>query len=194
MEQENHRGKKPSECDNLRRLTARQESAIELLISGKSNAVIARTLGIHRSTLGRWRDFHPAFQAELCRRRAELFGFANAWINSLIPRALDVLESSLDGPDKFQAAVVLLKFSGLQKFPPPIETGDAEEILEKLIRQRVVANAAERERRMSPDARALAELMVGAKGPDLEEERLCLEVATHEVESEIRRKLAEEQR
>ena len=72
-------------CDDLLQLAPRQEAAIELLLSGKCDAATAEALGIHRTTIARWRAAHPAFQAELARRRAELFGAAAERLRGLIP-------------------------------------------------------------------------------------------------------------
>ena len=44
----------PTECDDLLRVTVRQETAVELILSGQSDTATAATLGIHRfpSVLG----------------------------------------------------------------------------------------------------------------------------------------------
>ena len=61
---------RPTECDDLLRVTPRQETAIDLLISGQSDSAIAKAMGIYRTTISRWRAYHPGVQAELARRRS----------------------------------------------------------------------------------------------------------------------------
>ena len=50
-------------------LTRNQLSALALLLDGHSDASAARVLGLHRSTLTRWRLHTPAFAEQLQVRR-----------------------------------------------------------------------------------------------------------------------------
>lgn len=179
----------PTECDDLLRLTPRQETAVELLLAGKSDAATAETLGIHRTTIARWRAAHPAFQAELARRRAELYGAAAERLRAMVPKALDVLQAGLDGDDRLPTAHAILKMAGLDKLTaPPSEPDDAETIVVRLIRQRMDENQGEREQRMSLDERLLAMNLPGSR-----EEQLALAHEAHtEVKAELRERLSDE--
>jgi len=57
-------------------LTLQQLSAIDYIVTGRSDAEVARLLTLHRVTLTRWRLYNHVFQAELNRRRQEIWGAA----------------------------------------------------------------------------------------------------------------------
>ena len=50
-------------------LSAEQSIAIHLLLAGHTDQKVADTVKVHRTTLTRWRLYHPLFQAELNRQR-----------------------------------------------------------------------------------------------------------------------------
>ena len=78
-------------------LTARQSRAVELLASGLGFEEVAAKLGVHRGTVFRWRQLHPAFQRELRRRtRIELSTLASR-ARGLLMRATQRAELALDG-------------------------------------------------------------------------------------------------
>ena len=179
----------PTECDDLLRLTPRQETAVELLLAGKSDAATAETLGIHRTTIARWRAAHPAFQAELARRRAELYGAATERLRSLVPKALDVLQAGLDGDDRLPTAHAVLKMAGFDKLAaPPSVPDDAETIVVGLLQQRIAEKQAERAKWMSVDER-----MQAIRKPDRQEKHLAqAHKALAEVKAELRERLSGE--
>ena len=177
-----------TECDDLLHLTPRQETAVELLLSGKSDASTADALGIHRTTVARWRAAHPAFQAGLARRRAELFGAAAERLRGLIPKSLDVMEAALDGDHKLSAAQAVLRMAGLNKLDPPLaEPDDAETIIVRRIRQRMAERDAESERLMSLDERLRAMNQPRTQADEL---RLASD-ALADVKAELRKQLSE---
>ena len=177
-----------TECDDLLHLTPRQETAIELLLSGKCDAATADAVGIHRTTVARWRAAHPAFQAELARRRAELFGAAAERLRGLIPKSLDVIEAALDGDHKLSAAQAVLRMAGLDKLASPLaEPGDAETIIVNRTRQRMAELDAESARRMSLNERLRA---MNQSRTQADELRLAGE-ALADVKAELREQLAE---
>lgn len=179
----------PTECDDLLRLTPRQETAVELLLVGKSDAATAKALGIHRTTIARWRAAHPAFQAELARRRAERFRAATERLRALVPKALDVLEDELDGDDRLPTAHAVLKMAGLDKLAvPPIETEDADTIIVGLIRRRMDEKQAERAQRMSLDEKLRVMHTPGSQ----EAELALAHESLAEVKAELRERLSDE--
>ena len=76
-------------------LTLPQQNAVDQLAAGKNDTETAEVLGLHRVTVTRWRLYDPAFQAELNRRRAELWGSAIDRFRSLVPKALAALDKAL---------------------------------------------------------------------------------------------------
>jgi hypothetical protein len=180
---------KPTECDDLLQVTERQSSAIDLLLSGQSDSAVANTLGLHRTSIARWRAHHPGFKAELTRRRAESFGSEVERLRSLVGKAIDVLENSLnDGKHSLTAAQAILKLSGMaQLAPPQIAPDDAETILAKLVDVQMADDTAVRQLSMPPE-----EIMMETLMPDPEEREEHLAKAKRQVREELRQKLMEE--
>lgn len=89
-------------------LKIEQENAIDLLILGKTDAEVGQTVGVRREQIWRWRNEHPYFQAELNRRRADLWRGAQERLRHLVGQAVDVIETAVKGGD-LRAAVELLK-------------------------------------------------------------------------------------
>ena len=79
---------------DLRRLSIQQLNAIDLLVTGSSDAV-AEKVGVDRSTVTRWRLYHPAFVAELNTQREALWGVAKEKLSSLIPEAVDAVAEAM---------------------------------------------------------------------------------------------------
>jgi hypothetical protein len=132
-------------------LTVKQENAIDLLVTGKTDGQVAEAVGLHRVTVTKWRLYDPWFQAELNRRRLDLWGVAAERLRALLPKALDVIERELDGPLPYAVALNVLKLTGLDKAGPPTGTTDPER---DIIRPRVEARLNEKQAGMHPELRA----------------------------------------
>jgi len=93
-------------------LSIEQLNAIDLLVLGKTDRDVAEAVGVHRCTVTSWRldNFH--FQAELNRRRKEVWGAAVDRFRSLLLKALDIVEQALEQGDA-KAALEILKMAGL---------------------------------------------------------------------------------
>jgi hypothetical protein len=102
--------------ERITTLSIEQQNAIDLLITGISDREVAEKVGVVRQTVTKWRSFHPEFIAELGRRREEVWGFSADKIRSLLPRAIEVVEQTIDdpqNPDRLKLAVEILKQSGI---------------------------------------------------------------------------------
>ena len=85
---------------NLHKLSVQQLNAIDLIVTGYSDREVAEKVGVNRSTVTRWRNYHPAFIAELNIQREALWGSAKVRIRSLLPEAVDpVAEAIIDKGD-----------------------------------------------------------------------------------------------
>jgi hypothetical protein len=97
-------------------LTIEQQNAIDLLVQGETDAATAEVVRVNRSTVTKWRLYDPHFQAELNRKRTEVWGNSVDRLRGLLPRALDALEEELrGGKQRWRAAVEILRLSGLDR-------------------------------------------------------------------------------
>jgi len=88
-----------TKADKFRQLSIEQESAIEHLLQGKSDRLVAEAVGVSRQTVWSWRNDDPLFVAELNRQRSEMWMEARERLKSLANRALDAVELQLDSGD-----------------------------------------------------------------------------------------------
>lgn len=97
-------------------LTIKQLNALDLLIQGETDAATADAVGVNRVTVTKWRNYDAYFQAELNRRRLELWGASVDRLRSLLPRALDALDDELrGGQQRWRAAIEILRLTGLDR-------------------------------------------------------------------------------
>ena len=99
-----------------RGLTTKQQSAIDLLVLGKSDQETADSIGVHRVTVTKWRNYDPHFQAALNVRRRDVFSTSADRLRSLVPVAVEVLEAELKNPEnssRGQLALSVLKAIGM---------------------------------------------------------------------------------
>ena len=100
-------------------LSPQQETAVDLLASGKTLTDTARAIEVTRQTISEWSNHHPGFQAALHSRRQELWNGMTDTLRGLLPKALEVLARALDGDTPLPAAVHVLKACGLYGMLPP---------------------------------------------------------------------------
>lgn len=97
-------------------LSVEQENAIDLLLQGLTDKDAAERVGVSRQTVTTWRNGHALFQAELNRRRKDLWGGQTERLRGLVAQAVDVLAEDLAGADprlRQGAAIHILKTVGL---------------------------------------------------------------------------------
>jgi len=110
------------------------QEVIAGLLAGRSVSDVAETAGVNRNTITRWykeserfREMLEATEADLVSQiRAEMVSETADRLASLLPAAIDVLESVLDPEngakpsDRMAAAAHVMRFSGLgaRKEPP----------------------------------------------------------------------------
>jgi transposase-like protein len=104
-------------------LTDRQRIAVELVLAGRSDARVARTVGVHRVTVTRWRLAHPAFRSAVSAGRQSAHRAAEQARRVLYQKALDRLTRELDedGPHAVRAAMALVA-------TPPPDPGPVESV------------------------------------------------------------------
>jgi hypothetical protein len=94
-------------------LSNAQCRAIELALDGLRWSHIARSLGLSRKTLWRWKTQHTDFQLALADARADRYDFAIERCQNLASRAAFVLgkflDDSADDKNRMRAAQLLLQ-------------------------------------------------------------------------------------
>jgi hypothetical protein len=166
-----------------------QLSAIDLLVTGKTDKETAELLSLSRTCITKWRLYDPVFQAALNRRRAEVWASGIDRLRALIPQALKALAEALESrhpPAKFRAACAVL---GLVKLPAPVPSGltSADDIVTALVQARMAAKRAERDKYLSDTDRLMGSLRSPTKEQFEAEER----EARAEVLAELEAKLNE---
>lgn len=106
--------------------------------AGKSDTETAELLGLHRTTVTKWRLYLPAFQASLSVRRQDIWGSAATKLRNQVAQAVDVLAEALkDGPigARTKVAIDVLKLVNPAQVPA-IEPMDPPEIVRRAALQR----------------------------------------------------------
>jgi hypothetical protein len=137
-------GKQTKPDITRRELSIDQQNAVDLLIVGKTDQATAEAVGVTRQTVNVWRNGNPWFQAELNRRRQELWGVTVDQLRALLPRAVAVLAEELEtGEARARVAVDILRLAGLDrtKAPQKLDTFlvgpvDAAVIVDREVRKR----------------------------------------------------------
>lgn len=122
------------ELVDLRKLTVQQQNAIDLLVTGCSDKEAADKLGLNRSTVTRWRLYHPAFKAELNAQREAVWGTAKEKLRGLVLDAIELLAQEMnrtDSEDRIEIAMSLLKLVRIGEGLSPSGLTEAEEIIKK---------------------------------------------------------------
>jgi hypothetical protein len=114
----------PTKPDTTRQptggLNVAQQNAVDALASGMNDAETAAAVGTSRQTVNGWRNHDPAFRAALNARRADVWGAAADKLRSLVPRAVAVLEGSLNVNPDPTVALAVLKLAGLAERAAPL--------------------------------------------------------------------------
>ena len=120
-------------CDSLLQVSEQQERAIELILAGQRDGAVAESIGVHRTTVTRWRNSHPGFIATLNGRRQENFKAATERLQALSLTAIDALERALSRDDvRLSDVLRAIEMLGLSGESVP-KRDDPREILNFMI-------------------------------------------------------------
>ena len=113
------------------RLTPQQETAVDLIVAGKTDTQVAEAIGKTRSTVNIWRNHDPLFIATLNDRRQQIWGSQLNRLHTLAAEAVDALQDGLHDTDikvRLTAAVHILKATGVYGATPhgTLETDPAQ--------------------------------------------------------------------
>jgi hypothetical protein len=116
-----------------------QQSAIDLLASGKTDKETAELLNLDRTTVTKWRLYDPVFQGALNRRRSDVWSAGIDRLRSLIPKALDALAEAVEDrshPHRIKAAVELLRLVPITDDAFSVGPTAANDIVRRIVEQR----------------------------------------------------------
>lgn len=102
-----------------RMLSDAQLRALDELAAGRADAAVAASVGVHRTTVTRWRLYRPVFVAALNRRRAEIRDASADRLRSMVTKALDRIEREIDdGPDGAKIALKVIEIAHAAEIGP----------------------------------------------------------------------------
>ena len=131
-----------TKTDKSRQLSEQQLNAVEYILQGMSDRVVAEKCNVTRQTIWEWRNRDPLFIAALNQRRQEVWAGSRERLKNLATKALDVFERSLDNEDpKIQlvAAQTILKRVIPDNITSPTGPTTAEGVIYQWERDKVVA-------------------------------------------------------
>lgn len=85
--------------ESLHELSPTQVRAVAALAGGATHSTAAVQVGVHRVTVTRWVNHHPAFIAELNQLRSDAVREAQEDIKRTTQNAIDLVSSAIDGGD-----------------------------------------------------------------------------------------------
>lgn len=94
-----------------KKLSAKQQRAIVLIVEGESITKIASEIGVDRSTIYRWQHENPVFMAELGRVKSSLWDASQEKLRNAWMAAIDAIIEMLDSEDermRMKAAELML--------------------------------------------------------------------------------------
>jgi len=104
--------------DKSRHLSEQQLKAIDLLLLGKTDAEVAKEVGVTRQTVNEWKNKNDLFIVELNRRREALRDAVRERLLNIAYKAVDTVEKEIENGN-WKLAMDLLKALDL----PKIEIG-----------------------------------------------------------------------
>ena len=110
-------------------LSPEQSAAVDLIATGKTISEIAAALEVPLQTVSEWYKSHPGVQVELNVRRQALWTGTADRLRTLLPKALEVLTHELEGENRLQAAVHVLKACRLYGAELPLGPTDVGELV-----------------------------------------------------------------
>ena len=129
-----------TDSDNIRQkvLSASQEIALAALMAGATDAEAGDAAGVTRQTISTWKNHNALFIAERNRRQQEIWAASLDRLRSLIPKALDVLDSALSAETpNTRVAMKVIELAGLSDTTlTPVGPTTPDEVLDEEVQRR----------------------------------------------------------
>jgi len=106
------------ETNSESNLDGKQEKALDMILQGEKDVVIAERLGIHRTTIYRWRKHDAEFMDALDERQTLMQEAARNGLMELTDAALEAVKEALKDKDnrvRLQAARMVLDLLKVNK-------------------------------------------------------------------------------
>ncbi len=120
-----------------KKLNDKKEMAVELALSGMTDVEIAKKVGVTRQWVNTWRNHDSDFIYSLAQRRQALRERHQDRLNELIDQSLRIVARALnenaDPKTQLQAAMYVLRISGLQGYLKEGRQPSREEVERELI-------------------------------------------------------------
>lgn len=122
-----------------RGLTIHQLNAIDLLVIGKTDKEVADLVAVNRVTVTKWRNYDIYFQAELNKRRKEVWNTSIDRIRNLVPKAIERLEQEIEAENSWKVALEIVKIAGISSNDVKhIGKEDPNQILSEMAQQKMM--------------------------------------------------------
>jgi hypothetical protein len=99
-------------------------------MAGGTHEEAAAAAGVHRVTVTKWANHHPAFIAEMNRARADLVHRTHSTVAEVTERALDVVRRAIEGGD-VETALRVLRLMPPTLEEPAIGPTESAEVVER---------------------------------------------------------------
>ena len=109
-----------------KRLSERQELAIDYILQGLTDKEVAEKVGVTRQTVNEWKNKNSAFIAELNRKKKMLYEAIMQRLINLSSKALETVEREIDNGN-WKLAFEVLKIAGFDKSKKEIDFGKIDE-------------------------------------------------------------------
>ena len=120
--------------NSLHELTPEQVLAVIALSTGGTHSQAAEAAGVHRVTVSKWSNHHPAFVAALATLRRDAVMEARAAALRITRTALDVVFATIDAGDVEAAFKWLRMGSGAALVMQPAEALTSHDVVEEVRR------------------------------------------------------------
>jgi hypothetical protein len=118
-------------------LILKKEQAVQLAVTGMTDIEIARRIRVSRQLVNTWRNHDSDFISSLAQRRQALRERHQDRLNELIDQSLGIvaraLADSADPKTQLQAAMYVLRISGLQGYLKEGKQPSREQVERELI-------------------------------------------------------------
>ena len=120
-------------------INGKQEKALTLMLQGKNDVEVAKSIGVTRQTINNWRHRDTVFIDTLAEQRRVLREEHQDSINRLVEKAIEVLKTGMEDEDpkvRLQTAKLVLSMAELKES----KKGEKQQSKDEIIREYVTGD------------------------------------------------------